>query len=45
MFNVETKERVFFLVAKTQLEMEAWVDELCKVCGLRTDYCKWPKHT
>ena len=39
-FNIETKERVFFLVAKTQLEMEAWVEALCKVCGLHSDNSK-----
>jgi hypothetical protein len=36
-FNVETKERVYFLVAKSQSDMESWVDALCKVCGLHTD--------
>ena len=39
-FNIETKDRVFFLVAKTQDEMETWVEALCKVCRLRTDYSK-----
>ena len=36
-FNIETKERVYFLVAKSQSDMESWVDALCKVCGLHTD--------
>ena len=33
-FNVETKERVYFLVSKTEKEMKQWVDALCSVCGL-----------
>ena len=40
MFNIETKERVFFLVASSQPEMDAWVEALCKVCGLITDNSK-----
>ena len=43
-FNIETKDRVFFLVAKTQAEMEAWVEALCKVCSLCTGFSKWLIH-
>ena len=39
-FDVETKFRVYYLVAQTQPEMKTWVDELCRVCGLCVD-SKW----
>lgn len=33
-FDIETKDRTYYLVAQTQEEMAAWVDQLCQVCGL-----------
>ena len=43
-FNIETKERVYFLVAKTQKEMEEWVEAVCRVCGLISEPSKWTVH-
>lgn len=33
-FDVETKDRTYYLVAHTQDEMKEWVEVLCRVCGL-----------
>lgn len=33
-FDIETKERIYYLVAQSQEEMKEWVDVLCRVCGL-----------
>ena len=33
-FDIETKDRVYYLVAQSQEEMKAWVDQLCRICGL-----------
>ncbi len=33
-FDIETRTRVFYLVAQDQQEMKQWVDVLCRVCGL-----------
>ena len=39
-FSVVLPQRIYYLVAGTQLEMEDWVDKLIKVCGFkRTDEC------
>ena len=44
-FNIETKDRVYFLVSKTRSEMEVWVEAVCKVCGLHTEYSECLTHT
>ena len=31
-FNIETKERTYYLVASTKDEMMDWVETLCRVC-------------
>ncbi len=31
-FNVETKERVYYLVASSHDEMREWVEAICRVC-------------
>ena len=37
-FSVVLPQRIYYLVAGTQLEMEDWVDKLIEVCGFkRTD--------
>lgn len=33
-FDIETRERTYYLVAQTQEEMKGWVDVLCQICGL-----------
>ena len=33
-FDVETKDRTYYLVAHTQEEMKEWVEVLCRICGL-----------
>lgn len=33
-FDVETKDRIYYLVAQSQEEMKEWVDVLCRICGL-----------
>lgn len=33
-FDVETKDRIYYLVAQSQEEMKTWVDVLCRICGL-----------
>lgn len=33
-FDIETKERTYYLVAQSQEEMKGWVDVLCHMCGL-----------
>lgn len=33
-FDIETKDRTYYLVAQTHEEMKAWVDILCQTCGL-----------
>lgn len=33
-FDIETKNRTYYLVAQNRQEMKTWVDELCRVCGL-----------
>ena len=33
-FDIETRERTYYLVAQTQQEMKGWVDTLCEICGL-----------
>jgi len=33
-FDIETRMRVYYLVAQDQPEMKQWVDILCRVCGL-----------
>lgn len=39
-FSVVLPQRIYYLVAGTQLEMEDWVDKLVKVCGFkRIDEC------
>lgn len=39
-FSVVLPQRIYYLVAGTQLEMEDWVDKLIKVCGFKiTDEC------
>ena len=32
-FDVETKDRTYYLVASSQEEMKDWVDTICKVCA------------
>ena len=32
-FDIETKDRTYFLVATSQEEMTDWVDTICKVCN------------
>ncbi len=32
-FDIETHDRVFYLVASSSVEMTEWVDTLCNVCG------------
>jgi len=32
-FDIETKDRTYFLVASSQEEMREWVDAVCKVCN------------
>ncbi len=34
-FDVETRERTYYLVAQSQDEMKGWVDQICMVCGLQ----------
>jgi len=31
-FNIETAERIYYLVASTEQEMTDWVETLCRVC-------------
>lgn len=33
-FDIETRERTYYLVAQTKVEMKGWVDVLCHICGL-----------
>lgn len=33
-FDVETKDRIYYLVAQSAEEMKSWVDQLCHICGL-----------
>ena len=40
-FDVETKDRTYYLVASSQEEMKSWVDVLCKVCGLTVHGTLW----
>ncbi len=35
-FNIETKERVYYMVATTQEEMREWVEAICRVCRFTT---------
>lgn len=35
MFDVKTTKRIFYLVAKSELEMNKWVECICSVCGLK----------
>ena len=34
-FSIVTPQRIYYLVAGTQGEMEEWVDKLIGVCGFR----------
>ncbi|XP_058798624.1 uncharacterized protein LOC131668456 isoform X2 [Phymastichus coffea] len=35
MFNVKTPKRVYYLVAKSETDVNKWVDAICQVCGLK----------
>ena len=35
-FNLRTPNRVYFLAADSEGEMNKWVNCLCQVCGLKT---------
>ena len=35
MFDVRTSKRTFYLVAKSEADMNKWVDCICQVCGLK----------
>ena len=39
-FDIETKDRTYYLVAKTKEDMRDWVDALCTVCGF-TSLSEW----
>lgn len=42
-FSINTDERIYYLVAESQREMETWVDKLTRVCGFtRTDRQQFP---
>ncbi|XP_075990967.1 daughter of sevenless isoform X2 [Anticarsia gemmatalis] len=34
-FTIQTQSRTYHLEAESELEMNRWVDAICKVCGLR----------
>ena len=34
-FSINTKGRIYYLVADSQEEMEKWVEKLCEVCGFQ----------
>ncbi|RWS14222.1 Grb2 associated binder (Gab)-like protein [Dinothrombium tinctorium] len=38
MFDVKTSKRVYYLVAKTEAEMNRWIECICSVCGLKVHY-------
>ena len=35
-FDIQTRERTFYLVASTKEEMEQWVEAICRVCDFTT---------
>jgi GRB2-associated-binding protein 1 len=35
MFDVRTSKRTYYLVAKSEIEMNKWVECICSVCGLK----------
>ena len=34
-FSINTRSRIYYLVADSQEEMEKWVEKLCEVCGFQ----------
>ncbi|CAH0559967.1 unnamed protein product [Brassicogethes aeneus] len=35
-FDIKTPGRTYYLAAETEEEMQKWVDNICKVCGLKS---------
>lgn len=35
-FDIKTPTRTYYLAAETEEEMKSWVDNICKVCGLKS---------
>ena len=40
-FGIETRNRLYFLVASSEDEMKEWVDTITTVCGLVMDEGRW----
>jgi growth factor receptor bound protein 2-associated protein 2 len=36
-FDIQTTERTFYLVAETKEDMNNWVQSICQICGFRQD--------
>jgi hypothetical protein len=36
-FDIQTTECTFYLVAETKKDMNNWVQSICQICGFRQD--------